>query len=258
MSSTGSPIKGYLLIFALPTHPSFTTSHSAFNTWYNQIHIPDILSIGASSGFVSATRFHRAGFNPSSPSLSSTASEVTYPKDTKWQYLAMYPLEDVEKGMGEESGLYKVDLEHEMLPAKGNAMEVARWEMGFWEVVGEMAAKGKEGSSQNHELTTTITDTPQQTDTLLIPLDSSDLPGSDIPGAHPSAILDYSRKGWTGPNPVRSTLLKFIGPVPGGDGTGIKTYLAVHEVPSHTVTTVNPELQTVRYKVLEKFGEASA
>lgn len=58
-------------------------------------------------------------------------------------------------------------------------------------------------------------------------MDSSDIPGHDVPGAHPSAILDYSRKGWEGPDPVRSTLLKFIAPAPGGDGTGYKQYLAV-------------------------------
>lgn len=75
---------------------------------------------------------------------------MAYPKETKWQYLALYPLEDVEKGRAPESGLFKVDLEHEILPAeegekKGKAMEVARWEMGFWEVVGETSTEGKEG-----------------------------------------------------------------------------------------------------------------
>lgn len=73
----------------------------------------------------------------------------------------------------------------------------------------------------DHQLTTS-TDSSKQTDVILVPVDSSDVPGAD-----PSAILDYTRKGWEGPDPVRSTLLKFIAPAFGGDATGIKQYLAV-------------------------------
>lgn len=56
----------------------------------------------------------------------------------------MYAVDDVEKARSyPESGLYKVPLEHEMLPAGGKAMEMARWEMGFWEVVAESGESGK-------------------------------------------------------------------------------------------------------------------
>lgn len=136
---------------------------------------------------------------------------------------------------------------------------------------------------ESQQLTTTP-ETSKQTDIIVVPLDSSDIPGSDTPGAHPSAILDYSRKGWEGPDPIRSTLLKFIAPaMPGADASGIKQYLAVvcfslshsafihgfvglegeietngnekqHEVEADTEATVKPEMQTVRYKLLEKFG----
>ncbi|CCC14246.1 unnamed protein product [Sordaria macrospora k-hell] len=216
MSSESAPApaakKGYLTVFALPTDPSFlppSGSHLIFNKWYNEQHIPDILSLGSSSGF------------------------------RKWEYLAMYAVDDVEKARSyPESGLYKVPLEHEMLPAGGKAMEMARWEMGFWEVVAE---SGESDSSK-------------QTDIIVVPVDSSDIPGHDVPGAHPSAILDYSRKGWEGPDPVRSTLLKFIAPAPGGDGTGYKQYLAVHEVEPNTEETVMPEFKTVKYKLFKKFG----
>lgn len=151
MSSESAPApaakKGYLTVFALPTDPSFlppSGSHSIFNKWYNEQHIPDILSLGSSSGFRSANRYIRAGVNPSNPALSSTANDVTYPKDSKWEYLAMYAVDDVEKARSyPESGLYKVPLEHEMLPAGGKAMEMARWEMGFWEVVAESGESGK-------------------------------------------------------------------------------------------------------------------
>ncbi|KAK1774850.1 hypothetical protein QBC45DRAFT_489383 [Copromyces sp. CBS 386.78] len=229
--------KGYLTVFALPTDPSFVTSHDIFNKWYNQVHIPDILSVAS---FRSAIRYARAGVVPSNPALSSTANDVTYPKDAKWEYLAVYLVDDVEKARRyPDSGFYHVPLEHEMLPAEGQVMDMARWEMGFWEVVAE---SGEQSDSQ------------KQTDIILVPVDSSDIPGYDLPGAHPSAVLDYSRKGWQGPDPVRSTLLKFIAPVPGGDGTGYKQYLAVHEVEPDTEATVKPEFKTVKYKLLEKFG----
>ncbi|KAJ4403995.1 hypothetical protein N0V85_004970, partial [Neurospora sp. IMI 360204] len=202
-----------------------------FNKWYNEVHIPDILSIARADGFVTAIRYARAGFSPSNPAVSSTANDVTYPKDVKWQYLAMYPVEDVEKARRPESGLYKVPLEHEMLPGR-DIMDLGKWELGFWEVVGERGS-----------------DSSKETDVILVPVDSS-----DVPGAHPSAILDYSRKGWEGPDPVRSTLLKFIAPAFGGDGAGIKQYLAVHEVEPNTEETLKPELKTVKYKFFKKFG----
>ena len=59
----------------------------------------------------------------------------------------MYPVDDVEKARKyPESGLYKVPLEHEMLrEVGGKAMEMARWEMGFWGVVGETHGGGESG-----------------------------------------------------------------------------------------------------------------
>lgn len=34
---------------------------------------------------------------------------------------------------------------HELLPEGKSAMEVAKWELGFWEVVGEMEREGENG-----------------------------------------------------------------------------------------------------------------
>ncbi|KAK3492164.1 uncharacterized protein B0T23DRAFT_135590 [Neurospora hispaniola] len=240
-----SPKKGYLVVFSRPTHPSFSTSHDTFNKWYNEVHIPDILRLGRSDGFTSAFRYARAGFDPSNPSsfasssaAGTTANEVTYPKNEKWLYLAMYPVPDVAKASRPESGLYKAPLVHEMLPGGGNAMEVAKWELGFWEVVGEKES-----------------DSSKDTDVILVPVDSSDIPGYDVPGAHPSALLDYSRKGWEGSDPVRSRLLKYTAPAYNCcDGTGIKQYLAVHEVEPNTEQTLKPEFKTVKYKLYKKFG----
>ncbi|EGO54779.1 hypothetical protein NEUTE1DRAFT_88388 [Neurospora tetrasperma FGSC 2508] len=242
-----SPKKGYLVVFSRPTHPSFSTSHNTFNKWYNEVHIPDILRLGRPDGFTSAFRYTRAGFNPSDPSSTADKDfEVTYPKNEKWLYLAMYPVPDVVKASRPDSGLYKAPLVHEMLPGGGNAMEVAKWELGFWEVVGEKERK-------NNKLTTT-TDSSKDTDVILVPVDSSDIPGYDIPGAHPSALLDYSRKGWEGSDPVRSRLLKYTAPAYDCDGTGIKQYLAVHEVEPNTEQTLKPEFKTVKYKLYKKFG----
>ncbi|EAA27409.1 hypothetical protein GE21DRAFT_9458 [Neurospora crassa] len=239
--------KGYLVVFSLPTHPSFSTSHDLFNKWYNEVHIPDILRLGRPDGFTSAFRYARAGFDPSDPSTASTTNkhdfEVTYPKNEKWLYLAMYPVPDVAKASRPDSGLYKAPLVHEMLPSGsgkgtgggGNAMEVAKWELGFWEVVGEGEREGERES-----------DSSKDTDVILVPVDSSDIPGYDVPGAHPSALLDYSRKGWEGSDPVGSRLLKYTAPAYNCcDGTGIKQYLAV---------TLKPEFKTVKYKLYKKFG----
>ncbi|KAL0467581.1 hypothetical protein QR685DRAFT_532831 [Neurospora intermedia] len=276
--------KGYLVVFSRPTHPAFSTSHDSFNKWYNEVHIPDILRFGRSDGFTCAFRYARAGFDPSDPSTASSssfsssaataspsattapssavtasssaatatgttatakaneASEVTYPKNEKWLYLAMCPVPDVTKASRPDSGLYKAPLVHELLPEGKSAMEVAKWELGFWEVVGEMEREGEN-------------DSPKDTDVILVPVDSSDIPGYDVPGAHPSALLDYSRKGWEGPDPVRSRLLKYTAPAYNCcDGTGIKQYLAVHEVEPSTEQRLKPEFKTVKYKFYKKFG----
>lgn len=47
--------RGIMLVQAKPASPE---ELDAFNTWYDQVHIPEILAV---DGFVSARRFHAPG-----------------------------------------------------------------------------------------------------------------------------------------------------------------------------------------------------
>jgi hypothetical protein len=100
-------------------------SEAAFNKWYNEVHIRDVLATG---GVTKAVRFREA--NP----------KATAP------YLAIYTIPDL--SIIESDEFKKVPMTHESLPGGGNIHNFVNFDTRFYSLVQEYPESDAKTSEQ--------------------------------------------------------------------------------------------------------------
>jgi len=97
------------------TKPDLLTDE-AFNKWYNEVHIPDVLATG---GVPIATRFRNA--NPAAPA----------------PYLAIYTVPDL--SIIHSQKFKNIPMTHKSLPEGGNIHNYANFDTRFYQLIQEHA-----------------------------------------------------------------------------------------------------------------------
>ncbi|KAL4950413.1 hypothetical protein BDW69DRAFT_57788 [Aspergillus filifer] len=100
---------GLLLAISRIKHGTITPP--AFEKWYNDVHVADVLK---TSGINSAARYHAFG---------------TTPDSADWPFLALYPVPDEEFLASEEFANVPVAIESDLLQGEKNCFDVAEFDI---------------------------------------------------------------------------------------------------------------------------------
>jgi hypothetical protein len=129
---SGPPLSGPGIFLSASRITNPILSDAAFNKWYNEVHIRDVLATG---GVSRATRFREA--NP----------------NAKSHYLALYTVPDLSVILSDE--FKKIPMTHESLPEGRSIHEMVNFDTRFYSFVqvdppSEGDEKRQEGKSDNH------------------------------------------------------------------------------------------------------------